>query len=87
MGAGLIAQQVPRIPHFMDTEKKCLNVELFERELCVMSAGEVKMAEFFASVWFHNNGEYGFDLADAAAKIDVADLKIIITWLEDPFWQ
>ena len=44
------------------------------------------MARFFASVWFHNNHQYKFDLADAVARIDEDERLIISEWILDPFW-
>lgn len=79
-------QQVPRISHLWDEDKRELKIKLFERELGVMSSGEVVMAEFFASLWFHNNKRYGFDLVDAISRIDSPERKLIIEWIADPFW-
>ena len=41
--------KAPRIDHLWDREKNVLNIELFEKELGVMSSGEVHLAKFFAS--------------------------------------
>ena len=78
--------RVPRIKHLWDKDKRELNIELFERELGVMSHGEVHMAKFFAALWLHNNTRYGFDLIDAVSSIDAAERKLIIEWISDPFW-
>ena len=53
----------PRIEKRWDQQNSSLKIEAFEQALGVMSSGEVQMAKFFASVWFHNNKAYGFDLA------------------------
>lgn len=87
----LMLQKVPRIAHLWDAEKKgtltgTLNVELFESELGVMSSGEVQMALFFASVWFHSNSRYGFDLVDAVSSIDQEYRELITVWIQNPFW-
>lgn len=79
-------KQVPRISRLWDEDKRELNTELFEREIGVMSSGEVVMAQFFASIWFHDNRRYGFDVVDAVASIDVPERKLIIEWMCNPFW-
>lgn len=76
----------PRVAGLWDRENNDLNVELFDKELGVMSRSEVAMAEFFASVWFHNNDRYGFDLADVASRLDPEERQIIIDWLAHPFY-
>ena len=78
--------RVPRIKSLWDEQKKELKIEEFESQLCVMSSGEIAMAKFFASLWFHNNNKYGFDLVDAIALIDLSERKLIIDWIENPFW-
>ena len=77
---------VPRIQGFWNQEKKELNVDLFESSLGVMSPAESHMAKFFASLWFHNNSRYGFDLIDAVSSLDSHNKGIILEWLSDPFW-
>lgn len=78
--------KAPRIDHLWDREKNVLNIELFEKELGVMSSGEVHLAKFFASIWFHNNKRYGFDLVDALSTLDRSERDLIIDWVADPFW-
>lgn len=78
--------QVPRIKNLWDKQKKELKVDLFESELNVMSSGEVQMAKFFASLWFHDNSRYGFDLVDAISTIDPEERYLIIEWVANPFW-
>ena len=82
----LMLERVPRICHLWDIEKKALNVELFEAKLGVMSSGEVHLAKFFASLWFHSNQRYGFDLVDAVSTLDGPERKLICKWIADPFW-
>ncbi|MDH5327637.1 MAG: WGR domain-containing protein [Gammaproteobacteria bacterium] len=82
----LMLERVPRISHLWDIEKKALKVELFEAELGVMSSGEVHLAKFFASLWFHNNQRYGFDLVDAISALDGPERELIREWISDPFW-
>ena len=79
-------KQVPRIKHLWSEEKKEIILDVFEKELSVMSPGEVYMAKFFASVWFGDNRRYGFDLVDAVASIDMPERKLIIDWIANPFW-
>jgi len=81
-----LLDRVPRIAHLWDREKNEIIVDLFERELGVMSPSEVHMAKFFAAVWFNNNERYGFDLITAAASVDLHNLMVIQDWLKDPFW-
>lgn len=78
--------QVPRICHLWDRERHELKVDLFEKELGVMSTGEVHMAKFLAALWFNNNSRYGFDLVDAVSSIDHNERRIIAEWAIDPFW-
>lgn len=78
--------RVPRIRSLWDKESGNLDVEKFENELGVMSSGEIHMAKFFASLWFHNNKRYGFDLVDAVSSLDPAEREIIIEWIADPFY-
>lgn len=78
--------QVLRIDHLWDREKHELKVNLFEKELGIMSTGEVHLAKFFASLWFNNNKRYGFDLVDAVATLDSTERKLIIDWVANPFW-
>lgn len=81
-----LLDQVPRICHLWDREARELKVELFERELGVMSPGEAYMAKFFAAVWFGDSKRYGFDLVDAVSRIDPPERQLIIGWIADPFW-
>lgn len=76
----------PRIEKLWDQQNSSLKIEAFERALGVMSSGEVQMAKFFASVWFHNNKTYGFDLADAVSSLDTDGRKLIMEWIARPFW-
>lgn len=76
----------PRISHLWDVVEGELKPDLFESELAVMSSGEVQIAKFFASVWFHDNSRYGFDLVDAVAVLDSNERGLIIAWIQDPFW-
>ena len=78
--------RVPRIKSLWDEQKKIIKIKEFEAALGVMSPGEIAIAEFFASLWFNNNNKYGFDLVDAVALIDPPERKIIMNWIEDPFW-
>ncbi|MDH5327687.1 MAG: hypothetical protein OEY58_19710 [Gammaproteobacteria bacterium] len=82
----LMLYRVPRIDHLWDVKSKSLDVELFEREIAVMSPGEVHIAKFFASVWFHSNKRYGFDLVDAVSSLDDPERELIREWIADPFW-
>ncbi|NOS74740.1 MAG: hypothetical protein HOP36_09445 [Methyloglobulus sp.] len=76
----------PRISHLWDIGEGEFKPDLFESELGVMSSGEVQIAKFFASVWFHDNSRYGFDLVDAVAVLDSNERGLIIAWIQDPFW-
>jgi len=79
-------EKVPRISHLWDIDKRELKVQLFVRELGVMSPGEVHIAKFFASVWFGSNELYGFDLIEAVSSLDGKEIDLIIEWIADPFW-
>lgn len=81
-----MVDRCPRVASLWDRKSNSLNVELFEEELDVMSSSERAMAQFFASVWFHNNTLYGFDLSDVASKLDLEDRKIIIDWISRPMY-
>jgi len=78
--------RVPRVKNLWDEQKRELNIDSFESALGVMSTGEVHIAKFFASLWFHNNEKYGFDLVDAIASLDIPERNLIIEWMENPFW-
>ncbi len=77
---------VPQIAKLWNPLTKQLNAEDFENALGVLSSGEVHMAKFFASVWFHHNHKYGFDLVDAVARVDIQHRQLIIDWVENPFY-
>lgn len=81
-----LLDRCPRIRHLWDKERAEIKVDLFEKELGVMSSGEVHLAKFMASVWFGDNQRYGFDLADAVACMDSKERQIILEWVADPFW-
>lgn len=78
--------QVPRIRNLWNQAEREMHIEAFERELRVMSSGEVHIAKFFASVWLNNNKRYGFDIVDAIASLDTPEIKLIAEWINDPFW-
>ncbi|WP_241086832.1 hypothetical protein [Candidatus Vondammii sp. HM_W22] len=69
-----------------DKKNQSLNLQDFENALGVMSSGEVQRAKFFASIWFHNNKTYGFDLADAVSSLDTDGRELIMEWVARPFW-
>lgn len=81
-----LLDRVPRIAHLWDRNKRALKVELFEAELGVMSSGEVHLAKFFVSLWFHTNKRYGFDLVDAVSTLDRGERQVIMDWIDNPFW-
>jgi hypothetical protein len=78
--------KVPRLVDLWDKEKEEMNIPLFEKELNVMSSGEVQMAKFFAAVWLGDNTKYGFDLVDAVGRIDAKETNLIMNWMRAPFW-
>ncbi len=78
--------KVPRLSLLWDRDKNKLNADLFESELAVMSSQEVAMAKFFASLWFHNNSKYGFDVADEISSLDQEFRNLIANWCAKPFW-
>lgn len=78
--------RVPRIKHLWNKHNGKIDQKAFEAELSVMSSGEVQIAKFLASLWFHDNTRYGFDLVDAVASIDENEKKLIIDWMSNPFW-
>jgi len=77
--------QVPRIKHLWDRDRRGLKVGLFEKELGVMSSGEVHLAKFFAAIWFGYN-RYGFDLVEAVSTLDDNERLLIVKWIANPFW-
>jgi hypothetical protein len=81
-----LLERCPRIRHLWDKERAEIKVDLFERELGVMSIGEAHLARFMASVWYGDNQRYGFDLSDAIACLDSKERQIIMDWITDPFW-
>ncbi|NIB44840.1 hypothetical protein HBA55_34990 [Pseudomaricurvus alkylphenolicus] len=78
--------KVPRIARLWDQDTNDLKLEDFERQLGVMSSGEVQLAKFFAAVWFNDNTRYGFDVVDAVSTLNPHSRKIVIDWLIKPFY-
>jgi len=81
-----LVDQVPRVASLWDRDDNSFKSELYEKEQGVMSPGELAMAQFFISIWFNHNERYGFDLSDAISYIDPPEKKLIINWIENPFW-
>ncbi|MDH5396210.1 MAG: hypothetical protein OEW97_08025 [Gammaproteobacteria bacterium] len=82
----ILLDRVPYLHHLWDIENNEILIGEFEQALGVMSSGEVHMAKFFASLWFHNNTRYGFDLVDAISTLDGPERELIREWIADPFW-
>ncbi len=83
----VMVSQFPEIAIFWESKDwKELDVVAFENAMGYMSSGEVFMAQFFASVWFHKNNKYGFDLVDAVVTLDIKGRDTIVRWIIDPFW-
>lgn len=78
--------KVPAIADLWDVKRRSLKLEEFEQALGVMSSGEAQMAKFFASVWFHHNEDYGFDLVHAVSQIDLNERRLIVEWIAKPFY-
>jgi len=82
----LMLQKAPRIAELWSPQTAELRIERFERALNVMSSGECLLAQFFAAVWFNRADRYGFDVVDAATRLDPEHRQIIIDWLTAPFY-
>ena len=83
----------PRIAPLWDQQANELRIDLFKRELRVMSDGERDLAKFFAAVWFGDNarlkkltGAPGFDLVDAMSRADSRTRATYAEWMASPFW-
>lgn len=75
----------PRISRLWDRNRKELNIEQLEKELKVMSSGEIHLAKFFAGIWLNHN-KYGFDLIAAMDVLDANNRRLIASWIESPFF-
>lgn len=75
----------PSLLQLWNLEKIELDVEAAEMYLRCCSAGEALLAKFFFMVWMGDD-RYGFNLIEAARKLDFKTLIMIAEWIEDPFW-
>ena len=50
-----------------------------------MSHGERLMAEFFAAVWSGEN-THDFDFIDAAKTLEPVHRRVVVDWLNDPYF-
>lgn len=82
-----------RIAHLWNQETRELHIDLFKKELRVMSDAECDLAMFFASVWFGDNrrlkkltGAAGFDLVAAMSRLDSVGRTTVTQWMASPFW-
>ena len=69
---------------YWDWEKKECDTEALNKVLGVLSHGERILAQFFLSVWLHENQD--FDFLDAASVLDQEDRQMISAWITEPFW-
>lgn len=75
----------PRISGLWDRNRKKMNIEQFEKELKVMSSGEIHLAKFFAGIWLNHN-KYGFDIIASMHVLDTNSKRLISSWIESPFF-
>lgn len=68
---------------YWDREKNKCSSGVLKQNINTLSTGESIMARFFLSVWLGSN--QGFDIIEAAVRLDSINLGIIIEWLNDPF--
>ncbi|MCF6256185.1 MAG: hypothetical protein L3K25_07770 [Gammaproteobacteria bacterium] len=80
----LLIDKFPRFSKYWDWTKRECNIEALNDEMGVMSHGERILAQFFLSVWTHENQR--FDILEAAGTLDQNGRQAIIDWLTDPFW-
>jgi len=80
----LWVDKFPWLSKYWNWEKAECDIDTLSDAMGVMSHGEKILAQFFLSVWTHNNHE--FDILEAASTLDQMDRQIIIDWLSDPFW-
>lgn len=74
----------PAISKIFDEANECYYPEKLEEYLGVASHGECIMANFFVSVWKHQNMD--FDFIDAAATLDHVHKRVILEWMVSPYW-
>ena len=68
-------------------ENQSLDMKGLDDLLGVASSGERHMALFFRDLWLgQGSKENPFDLIDAVASLDRAQVAIIQKWLSAPFW-
>ncbi|PVZ84182.1 hypothetical protein C9426_24050 [Serratia sp. S1B] len=74
----------PRLVGYWDfTKGVCDEVEL-RNALSVMSSGEQHLARFFLGVW--TGQDEGFDMVAAASVLANLERRMLMDWLDDPFW-
>jgi len=80
----LMIEPFPRIAKYWNWERRECDPEALNNAMGVMSHGERVMAQFFHSVWTHNN--QSFDITEAGSVLDQPERQVIIDWLTNPFW-
>ena len=78
-------EQYPRLSPFWDFEKREYDVAGLEQSLGALSHGERLMAEFFAAVWSGEN-THDFDFIDAAKTLEPVHRRVVVDWLNDPYF-
>lgn len=74
-----------RLTPFWDFEKREYDAPALDKALGVLSHSERLMAEFFAAVWSGDNA-YDFDFIDAARTLEPDHRRVVVEWLDDPYF-
>ncbi len=80
-----LLDEFPFAKSFFDVGNRKLDRLDMELALAEMSPREQQVTRFLAGIWLGRN-DFNFDLIAAVKCVKVADLDIIIEWLEDPFF-
>ena len=77
------AMLLPEYAKYFDLQKESIEMDLVDKDMAVLSRGEVVMLRFYLGVWAgHNVNE--FDLFAAMKSLDEKHLAIIRAWVADP---
>jgi len=74
----------PWLSKFWNWEKRECDIDLLEKQMQSFSHGERILAQFFLSVWTHEN--HSFDLFEATSVLDKKNREVIIDWVANPFY-
>ena len=80
-----LLEQFPRIRNHWGKEKAELDLDLFEKDLSVMSSSERVIACWLAGLWLGEN-KYGFDVIGHLNSMGQEGSIAFRVWVNDPFF-